>query len=121
MSILPPPGVPDEFTRGVAVDALALARKNEQEINAHEDLCAERYANIRAEIAGLRAIFKWMGGAAFTLILFGLGVLINQMTTANQALTERNAAATIAATRIELLQDALAKERGLPQHTGAPK
>lgn len=110
----------DEFTRATAVDALALARKNEQEIGAHEDLCAERYRNIGTEIAALKGIFKWMGGAAFTVIMFGLAIVINQTNTANQTLTERNSAATIAAARIELLQDALQRERRLNGAAPAP-
>lgn len=108
----------DEFTRKLALDALEVARGVERDQSSHEDLCAERYkhigieiAGLRAETAGLRGIFKWMGGAAFTLIMFGMGVVINQTSTANQTLVERNNAATIAATRIELLQDALQRER----------
>lgn len=120
MAVLPPSGTVDEFTRAVATDALALARKNEQEISAHEDLCAERYRNIGNEIAALRGIFKWAGGALFTLLLAAFGFLINQTMTANNSLTERNRAADIAATRIELLQDALQRERAVKQPTQHP-
>lgn len=127
MAVLPPAGVVDEFTRGTAVDALALAKKVEQEIDAHEDLCAERYKTINEklvgvskEISGLRAIFIWCGGAAFTLLLAAFGFLINMTTTANQTLQERNRAADIAATRIELLQDALQRERRLTGSTPFP-
>lgn len=105
------PDMVDEFTRDIALEALELSKKVERDQKGHEDLCAERYTNIGNEIAKLHGIFKWMGGAAFTVLLFTLGIIINQMNTANQALAERNNAALMAATRIERLEDALTRER----------
>lgn len=110
----------DEFTRALALDALALAKKVERDQAGHEDLCAERYRTIGREIAGLRAIFKWMGGAAFTVMMFAMGIIINQMTTANQALQERNNAALLAASKIEMLQEALSKSRQNPPTPATP-
>lgn len=95
----------------VAYQALNLAKQNERDITAHEDLCAERYGNINSSISELKSIFKWAGGALFTLLLAAFGFLINQTVTANHSLTDSNMAMSTAASRIELLQSQLNEER----------
>ncbi len=67
--------------------------------------------NISDQVSELKGIFKWAGGALFTLILAAFGFLINQTMTANQALTVNRDSQLIAQQRIELLQDTLARER----------
>lgn len=103
--------VSDEFDRGMAVDAMLAAKQAAASIVAHEAVCAERYSKISDDIAGLRGLFKWAGGALFTLLLAAFGFLIQQVGTSNTALAERRDAASIAASRIDLLQQTLANER----------
>ena len=107
----------DEFDRGMAVDAMMQAKEAAASVVAHEAVCAERYAKISDDIAGLRGLFKWAGGALFTLLLAAFGFLITQVNTSNAALSERSSAAAIAASRIDLLQQTLANERRIPKET----
>jgi uncharacterized membrane protein len=55
-------------------------------INAHEDLCAERYLNIHGRIDLLFRVISWGGAMAFT-VLIGLAAWgLNQV---NQSQTEQ--------------------------------
>lgn len=99
------------FIHGVAIDALNIARKTEREQAAHEDLCAERYGHIAKEIGELKSIFKWAGGALFTLLLAAFGFLINQTMSSNKSLQDQSTSAAVAASRIDILQQALQDER----------
>jgi hypothetical protein len=47
----------------VAYQALNLARANDGKINAHEELCAERYGNIHKAIDDIKGVL-WKAGAA---------------------------------------------------------
>lgn len=79
----------------IAYDALNLGKQNARDIEAHEDLCAERYRNINESIAELKSefrstsneqkqILKWAGTTAFGIIITMLGFLGVQVYNANQ-------------------------------------
>lgn len=68
-----------------AQEALDAARAAQFDINKHEDVCAERYKNINASIAELKAIVKWAGGLIISLIITVLGWSLVQQLNANEA------------------------------------
>jgi hypothetical protein len=53
----------------VAYRALNAANKAQDDIVAHEDLCAERYANINTTIGEIKSILKWFGSTIFILLV----------------------------------------------------
>ena len=98
--------------QSVAYEALNLSRKNAQQIEAHEDLCAERYGFIHQSIAGIDASVKevkgvlWkVGGGAFSIIITVLGFLAVAQFNANNRLTDENRL------KVEELQRQLIEER----------
>lgn len=59
-----------------AADAMAHAQEAHIKIEAHEDLCAERYAHIQNNIAGVKEsvstilkVLGWGGSTAFVMII----------------------------------------------------
>lgn len=104
----------------VAYEALNLAKSVDQRVNSHEDLCAERYANINksvadlglattTQIAELKGILKWIGVAAFGIMTSLIGFLAIQLWTANNTKIER----------LERLRTELSTTRNAPE-TYAP-
>lgn len=87
-----------------AEEALELGRANTNAINAHEDLCAERYGNIHTSLARLEGIFKWAGVTGFGVMITLLGFLAAQQLSANDA------ARKAADTKIELLERQLSQQ-----------
>lgn len=69
----------------IANQALKLAEQNENDIESHEKLCAERYGNINNSIREIKDILKWAGGAAFAIILGLLSFLATNTFQANDA------------------------------------
>lgn len=61
-----------EAVSAVAVAAKAKADLADQRVSGHEELCAERYNNIKLSISDVQNIIKW---AAATITLSILGVL----------------------------------------------
>lgn len=95
----------DTDTRSVAFKALDMGKANTLAIEAHEDLCAERYANInttvgdvKASVKEIKALLGWVGAAFFTVMVSGMGYLISLTISANHD------AAAAAAAKIEMLQ-----------------
>jgi hypothetical protein len=82
----------------VSEDAKELALQAQAAINAHEQVCAERYAHIHASISRIEGVMKWVGGVIITLILAVLGWSLTQQYNANEA--QKRALED----RIELLQ-----------------
>ena len=78
--------------------AYSLSQKNERDISAHEDLCAERYGNINLSIREIKGILKWAGTTAFAIIISLLGWSISQQMSANAL------AASASQIKIEMLQ-----------------
>lgn len=87
-------------TAGVAWDALNLGKQNARDIEAHEDLCAERYNHINVSIGEIKGILKWAGGAAFGIIIGLLAFLAQAQFAANDA------AQKAAREKIEMLESA---------------
>lgn len=63
-------------------EAFAHAQTAHDKINAHEDLCAERYAHIHTAIDGVKGsvsmvlrILAWGGTTLFTLLVMLIGFL----------------------------------------------
>jgi hypothetical protein len=65
----------------MATEAKAKADLAEQRVTGHEELCAERYENIKQSISDVRNIIKWAGATLTVSILSVLGVLIAQLWT----------------------------------------
>lgn len=97
----------------VAYQALNLSKQNERDINAHEDLCAERYAHINTSISEIKGILKWAGTTGFLIIIGLLGFL------AKTTWEAKEQAQQAASTKIEMLQSQLNDERRA-RATGAP-
>lgn len=89
----------------VAHEALALGKENKLKIDAHEDLCAERYGHINGNVAEIKSILKWAGTTAFGIIVVLLGFLLK---TTWEAKEQASAAAS---TKIEMLQQQLSDSR----------
>lgn len=53
-------------------------------IESHEELCAERYANIHGSIADIKSWVKWGVGAVFTLAVSLIGFLIHELYSGQQ-------------------------------------
>jgi len=88
----------------VALEARDIARAATSKIEAHEDLCATRYANIEKQLARFEGIFKWAGTTLFVLIVGMLGWSLKQQISANDAMREALAA------RVELIERLSARE-----------
>lgn len=82
----------------VAYEALNLAREVKRDQLGHEDLCAERYGNIHKEMAEIKGILKWAGGALFSVIIGLLGFLAAAQFNANDQ------ARKVAESKIDLLE-----------------
>lgn len=50
-----------------------------QKIEAHEDLCAERYRNINASITDLKGLLKWALGFVASTCVAVIGYLGHQV------------------------------------------
>lgn len=81
-----------------ATDALTLSRLNQQALESHEELCAERYNTINLKIDKLEAVVKWVGSLTATAIIAVLGWSVAQQI--ENAKVQQAAAAA----KIELLQ-----------------
>jgi spore coat polysaccharide biosynthesis predicted glycosyltransferase SpsG len=68
-----------------AIEAKELAKSAQVRILSHEELCAERYENIKASISDLKSIIKWAGTTMFGIIMLMLGWLAVQLYENNQA------------------------------------
>ena len=70
-----------------------LAREADNKINAHEDLCAERYKNINESLSRIMKLIGWGGSFLAVLIVGLLGWSLNNQVEANkdaiQVLTSR--------------------------------
>lgn len=97
----------------VAYEALNLSKQNTRDIEAHEDLCAERYNNINNSIGEIKSILKWAGTTGFLIIIGLLGFLAKTTWEAKEQAQEA------AATKIEMLQTQLNDERRA-RAAGAP-
>lgn len=67
-----------ESTAAVAYEARNRANAAHDKIEAHEDLCAERYRNINESVAEIKNILKWAGSGIIGLMLTVLGWLVLQ-------------------------------------------
>jgi hypothetical protein len=112
----------------MASQALEIAKDADRKILSHEAICVERYTNINSKmndigknISKLENIFKWAGGALFTLAFSAFGFLINQTLSANQTLQASNINASLAANRIEMLQQQLINERAAKSDMSVPE
>jgi len=83
-----------------AVDTIARqdARQALNEIESHEDLCAERYGNINDTLRTIKSILGWAGGTIFMMLIGVLGWLISQQVGRNDS--DR----AVLEAKIELLQ-----------------
>lgn len=70
------PETGDASFGGIALDALKAARdaqakadENARDIEAHEDICAERYKTINEKLGTIFKIIVWAGGTGFMLIM----------------------------------------------------
>lgn len=59
-----------------------------QRIESHEDLCAERYANIHSAIGDLKTIAKWAAGGVVGLMVSLIAWMAVQLYAANNARIE---------------------------------
>ena len=103
-------------TAAIAYEALNLSKQNERDIEKHEDLCAERYANINITMAAIeqradkgfteiKGILKWAGGTLFAIIISLLGFLATQQFNANDS-ARRQAESKIELLERQILQQA---------------
>lgn len=67
----------------VAAKALELARINEKGLEAHEELCAERYKNIHEKIGEIKKWLTWAGTTGFTIIIALLAFMGKQLYDSN--------------------------------------
>jgi len=85
---------PSRTTAAVAYEALNLGKQNARDITQHEDVCADRYRDIKDAIKHvedsfnkstdeIKGILKWAGGILFSIILTLLGFLATQQFNAN--------------------------------------
>lgn len=68
-------GVVTAFVDQVARDKAQKALDN---IEGHEDLCAERYTNINDTLKTIKSILGWAGAAIFSVMAGTLGWLVAQ-------------------------------------------
>jgi len=68
----------------LARDAMDLAREADNKINAHEDLCAERYKNINDSLSRITKLMGWGGALLAGMILGLLGWSLNSQVEANK-------------------------------------
>lgn len=77
----------------MARDAMAKAEQNARDIEGHEDICAERYENIREKLGMLFKIIAWAGGSAFAIVMGLLAFLaktqFDQIKTLQSAVGQR--------------------------------
>ncbi len=111
-------------TGGMLYDALTMAREAKGELDAHEQVCAERYLNIQTQmgdlktgLADVKKILAWAGIFALTIIVGALSWSLQQQWTASKAQTENSAL------QIQLLRSQLQQQQQLPrvaieQHQG---
>jgi len=99
----------------VAYEALNLSKQNTQKIDAHEDLCAERYGHINSSIGEIKSILKWAGTTGFLIIIGLLGFL------AKTTWEAKEQAQMAASTKIELLQTQLNEERRAASRPTTPE
>jgi len=111
---------PRSSAASIAYEALNLGKQNARDIENHEDICAERYANINKGMAKIesnvdkqfgeiKGILKWAGGALFSIIIGLLGYLAAAQFSANDIARKASDA------KIDLL------ERQLLQQTPVPR
>lgn len=87
-----------ESASRVAYEALNLSKQNTRDIEAHEDLCAERYKNINTSISEIKSILKWAGTTGFVIIIGLLSFLAKAQFDANST------AQRAAQAKIEMLE-----------------
>lgn len=68
----------------LAREAMDLAREADNKINAHEDLCFERYKHINDSLSRIMKILGWGGTTLATLIIGVLGWAMLELYSANQ-------------------------------------
>ena len=61
------------MSESVAQEALSKAESAQAQLVAHEQLCAERYANINDKLSTIVRVLAWAGGTLFMLIIAVLG------------------------------------------------
>lgn len=95
-------------TGGILYDALNMARHAQQQVDNHEEVCAERYKTIHESLTKLETSFDkqlgmiwkviaWAGGSAFLIVMGLLGFLaktqFDQITALQTAAAQRAPAA----------------------------
>src|SRR5262245_10048913 len=65
-----------DFMTATADDALARANSAHERIESHEDLCAERYKNLHANVDEIKSTMRRFGGAMFVTLIGVLGWLL---------------------------------------------
>jgi hypothetical protein len=95
-------GVVTAFVDQVARDK---AQKANDELEGHENLCAERYKNINDTLKTIKSILAWAGTTIFGLLMVTLGWLVVQQVNRND--DDR----TLLKAQIELLQQQMTPAR----------
>jgi hypothetical protein len=88
------------------VDPVARARADEAhtKIEAHEDLCAERYSNIHDKLGMIMRVMGWGGATLATVIIAVMGFLAVRLIDAS-------------ATRVQMLE----QQMQVAPKTGSPR
>lgn len=75
----------------VVVDPVARARADEAhtKIEAHEDLCAERYSNIHDKLGMIMKVMGWGGATLAITIISVMGFLAVRLIDANDSRLEQ--------------------------------
>ena len=94
-----------ESVASIAYEARNKALQVERDIQAHEDLCSERYAGIHDKIREIKSLIGWAGGLGMSAILGLLGFL------AVQTLHDRDSRADAQQARIEQLTQQVIEAR----------
>lgn len=92
----------------VARQALTRADSAHAEIEKHEEVCAERYGNIKQEIGEIKTILKWAGSTLFLLIIGALAWSIRMQ------ISSAYAEAQALRTQLEVLQRQLPASQSQP-------
>lgn len=73
------------MTEATAAEAMARANEAHLKIESHEDLCAERYANIHTALGGVEktvdrvlSVLAWGGSGLVALLLVVLGFFMTR-------------------------------------------
>lgn len=72
-----------ETVSEVAYEARNLARQAGRDITKHEEICAERYAEIRASVKEVKGWITWGGSFALTIVIGLLAFLASAQFKAN--------------------------------------